>query len=47
MAAGNAIIRNSDGSPGDSKAGFVPSLPYALSFWRSVFPACDARKPFL
>jgi hypothetical protein len=25
----------------------VPSLPYALSFWRSVFPACNARKPLL
>jgi hypothetical protein len=25
----------------------VPFWEYALSFWRSVFPACDARKPLL
>jgi hypothetical protein len=25
----------------------VPFREYALSFWRSVFPACDARKPLL
>jgi hypothetical protein len=26
---------------------FVPFPAYALSFWRSVFPACDAGQPLL